>query len=435
MLGQRQVLGRHEAAAQQVQHEHHDLQGQQPRHGLPTRPVHDQRGDDERQRAEHAHALDPERARHVGGVAAQGGDGDRGHGVAQYQGGGNHVDQRFPGRERQGPEHRQAKGQPQRRARDAGLGVDTGEVLEEGAGLRPAIDHARGGVHVDVAAAAGRDHRVGHHQVSQPAHTQGQGDVAVGQGQFLGHCGPAVAQHFGRHAAEEGQLQQGVDRGGQQYREDQRDGDGALRVLHLAGHRNDRRQAQVGEDDAAGRYRHFNAGQTERGKALDLEVFRLEEGEQHADHQQRHDELEHADQVVGLGEGFHAAVVEEEEQSQQGELHQPAEHGRVAGAGLGQPGEPGGGVLARSDHFDGDQAGKGDQGDETHQVAQQRAVGVHRVAHHTPGTRQGSAQFAIDDAQQQYGEAAKEPGQDAGRAGDGRDVAGGEQPAGAEDGA
>ncbi|MNT18429.1 hypothetical protein D3C72_1536380 [compost metagenome] len=91
--------------------------------------------------------------------------------------------------------------------------------------------------------------------------------------------------------------------------------------------------------------------------------------------------------------------------------------------------------MARGDHFDGDQAGKGDQGDETHQVAQQRAVRVNRVAHHAPGTRQGSAQFAIDDAQQQYGEAAKEPGQDAGRAGDGRDVAGGEQPAGAEDGA
>ncbi|MNJ68591.1 hypothetical protein D3C77_648520 [compost metagenome] len=62
-------------------------------------------------------------------------------------------------------------------------------------------------------------------------------------------------------------------------------------------------------------------------------------------------------------------------------------------------------------------------------------MGVHRVAHHAPGAWQGGAQLAVDDAQQQYGETAEEPGEDTGRAGDGRDVAGGEQPAGAEDGA
>ncbi|MNP07575.1 hypothetical protein D3C76_996040 [compost metagenome] len=202
-------------------------------------------------------------------------------------------------------------------------------------------------------------------------------------------------------------MQQHVDRGRQQYRKDQRDGDGALRVLHLAGHRNDRCQAQVGEDDATGRHGHFHPGQAERGKALDLEVFRFEEGEQHADHQQRHDELEHADQVVGLGEGLHAAVVEQEEHAEQAELQQPAKDGRVAGAGLGQFGKPGGGVLARGDHFDGHQAGKRDQGDKAHQVAEQRAVRVHRVAHHATGARQGRTQLAIDDAQQQHGEPAQ----------------------------
>ena len=177
-------------------------------------------------------------------------------------------------------------------------------------------------------------------------------------------------------------MQQHIDGRRQQYREDQGDGDGALWVFHFAGHRNDRRQAQVGKDHPACRHGHLDARQAERCKAMHLEVLRLEEGEQHADHQQRHDELEYAHQVIGDGKGLHAAVIEHKEQAQQGKLHQPAQGGGVAGAGLGQLWKPGCRILTRGDHFNRHQAGKRDQRDKAHQVAQQRAMGIHRVAHH-----------------------------------------------------
>ncbi|MNF53143.1 hypothetical protein D3C84_345150 [compost metagenome] len=61
-------------------------------------------------------------------------------------------------------------------------------------------------------------------------------------------------------------------------------------------------------------------------------------------------------------------------------------------------------------------------------------MGVHRVAHHATGTWQGRTQFAIDDAQQQHGKPAQQPGKDPGGAGNRGNVAGREQPAGAEDG-
>ena len=65
--------------------------------------------------------------------------------------------------------------------------------------------------------------------------------------------------------------------------------------------------------------------EAEGGEALGVEVLRFEEGEQHADDQQRHDKLEHADQVIGHGKGFHAAIVEHEKQAQQAELQEPAQ--------------------------------------------------------------------------------------------------------------
>ena len=167
---------------------------------------------------------------------------------------------------------------------------------------------------------------------------------------------------------------------------------------------------------------------------MDLEVCRFEEGEQHPDHQQRNDELEYADQVIELGEGLHTAIVEHEEQAEQTELHQPANHRRGVGAGLGQPGEPGGSILARGNHFDCHQAGEGDQGDKAHQVAEQRAVGVHRVANHTAGPRQCCPQFTVNDAQQQHGKPAQQPRKDACGARNGGNVAGGKQPARTEDG-
>ena len=126
--------------------------------------------------------------------------------------------------------------------------------------------------------------------------------------------------------------------------------------LHLAGDRNDRRQAEVGEDDAAGGNGGLNPSGTEGSKALAVQVFRFEKAEQHHDHQQRHQKFQHADQVIGFGEGFDAVVVEREEKAQQRQLHQPADRRRVAGTRQAEEWEPGGGVLPGGDDFDGDQA-------------------------------------------------------------------------------
>lgn len=100
---------------------------------------------------------------------------------------------------------------------------------------------------------------------------------------------------------------------------------------------------------------------------------------------------------------------------------------------MGQRRKPGRGVLPGRHHFNRHQAGKGDQGDEPHQIAQQRAMGEHRVAHHPTGPGQGGPQLAVNDAQQQHGEPAQQPGKDPRRPGNRRNVAGREQPAGTED--
>ena len=110
-------------------------------------------------------------------------------------------------------------------------------------------------------------------------------------------------------------MQQHINNRRQQDRQDQGNRDGALRVLDFTGHRNDRGQAQVGENNAACGNGHLHPRQAERGEALGVEVLWFEEGEQHADYQQRHDELEYADQVVGQGERLHAAIVEHKEQA------------------------------------------------------------------------------------------------------------------------
>ncbi len=62
-------------------------------------------------------------------------------------------------------------------------------------------------------------------------------------------------------------------------------------------------------------------------------------------------------------------------------------------------------------------------------------MGVNRVTHHATGTRQGGAEFAVHNAQQQHGESADQPGNNPGRPGDRGHVAGREQPARTEDGA
>ena len=229
-------------------------------------------------------------------------------------------------------------------------------------------------------------------------------------------------------------MQQHINHGRQQDRQDQGNRDGALRVLHFTGHRNDRCQAQIGEDNAACRNGHLHARQAERGEALGVEIFRFEEGEQHADDQQRHDKFEYADQVIGHGEGLHASVVEHEKQAQQAELQEPAQDRRVTGAGLGQLGEPCRGVLASGDYFNCHQAGERDQGDKTHQIPEQRAMGVNRVTNDATGAGQGSAQFAVNDAQQQHGKTAQQPGKNPCRACDCRHMTGCKQPAGTEDG-
>ncbi|MNI19709.1 hypothetical protein D3C73_731540 [compost metagenome] len=115
-------------------------------------------------------------------------------------------------------------------------------------------------------------------------------------------------------------------------------------------------------------------------------------------------------------------------------MNQPANRRWIAGTGLGQCGKPRSGILARGDHLDGHQAGKRDQRDEAHQVTQQRAVGVNRVANHTAGPGQRCAEFTVDDAQQQHRKTAQQPGKDPRRPRDGGHVTGCEQPAGTEDG-
>ena len=140
---------------------------------------------------------------------------------------------------------------------------------------------------------------------------------------------------------------------------------------------------------------------------------------------------EDADDVVRLRERLHARIVQVKEEAQQRGCTKPAERGRVARSCDGQARKPRGRMLARGDDFDRDQARKGDQRDEAHQVAEQRAVREHRVADHAARAR---AEFAVDDAEQQHREAAEQPREDAGRR-DRRHVTRGEQPPRTENGA
>ncbi|MNH00740.1 hypothetical protein D3C79_599400 [compost metagenome] len=106
-------------------------------------------------------------------------------------------------------------------------------------------------------------------------------------------------------------------------------------------------------------------------------------------------------------------------------MHDPTYQRRVAGAGLAQKGKPGGGVLAGGDDLNRYQTGEGDQGDKTQQIAHQFAMGKYRIADDATGAWQSCAQFAINNAEQQNGQAADKPGVNARRAGNGGDVAGG----------
>ncbi|MNV52045.1 hypothetical protein D3C71_1441180 [compost metagenome] len=164
-----------------------------------------------------------------------------------------------------------------------------------------------------------------------------------------------------------------------------------------------------------------------------MQVFGFEETEQHDDHQQRHHKFNHADQVVGFGKGLDAVVVQREEKTQQQQLDQPADQRWIAGARLAQKRKPGGGVLTGGHDLNGYQAGERDQGNKAQQIAHQFTVGKHRIADNTAGARQRCAQLTIDNAEQQHRQAADQPGANTGRAGNGRDVAGGEQPAGTKD--
>ncbi len=196
--------------------------------------------------------------------------------------------------------------------------------------------------------------------------------------------------------------------------------------MHFAGHRDNRRQSQIGEDNSSGADRRFHPGHTERRNALRVQVLRFKEGEQRHHHQQRHQKLEHADEVVRTGEGLDAVVIQRKEETEQQELHYPPQQRRRAGARLGQHRKPGRGVLPGGDDFYRDQAGEGNQGDEPQQIAHQLAVGKDRVADNAAGARQRRPQLTVDNPQQQYRKAADHPRRDPGRTGNGCDVAGGE---------
>ncbi|KGD19430.1 amino acid permease domain protein [Burkholderia pseudomallei] len=433
LLGETQMRGGHPAAAREIDGEHRDLQPEQPRHGAPAGPVDDQRGDHERGGAGERERARAKRPRQPGRGAAQRGDRYRRDRVAQHERGRHGVDERLPRRERQRPEERQREREPQPRARNAGGLVDAREHLEERARLRPAVDDARRRVHVDVAAAGRRDHRVGDDHVREPADAERERDVAVRQRESLADVVPAAREHRARDAAEERELQQHIDQRREHDRQDQRDRNRALRVAHLARDRDDRREAEIREDDAARGHGHLDAGHAERREAVQGEVRGLEEREQHDDHRERHDELEHADDVVRLRERLHARIVQVEEETEQRRLHEPAERRRIARALDGQARKPRGRILARGDDFDRDQARERDQRDRAHQVAEQRAVREHRIADDAARARQRRAELAVDDAEQQHREAAEQPREDAGRARDHRYVARGEQPPRAED--
>ena len=86
-----------------------------------------------------------------------------------------------------------------------------GKGFKESTRLRPAVDHPRRRVHIDIAGAARGDDRIAYHHKGQPAHAEGNGDIAIRQRKLFAHLGPTAVQHFGGDTAKERQLQQHVD--------------------------------------------------------------------------------------------------------------------------------------------------------------------------------------------------------------------------------
>src|SRR6185437_8466587 len=91
-------------------------------------------------------------------------------------------------------------------------------------------------------------------------------------------------------------------------------------------------------------------------------------------------------------EDLHAEVVQQEENREDRKLHKPAQRRRRLRTGLRQLRKPRGRVLPARLDLDRDQAGKRDQRDQAHQVTEQCAVRIHRIAHHAAGARQRGAE-------------------------------------------
>ena len=210
----------------------------------------------------------PVRPVRVGHLAAERAHRQRRPGVHEHAGPGDQADQRVPARERQQEEQPDDERGDQPDPRDA-VAVDPAEDLREVPVPGQAVADPRRPGRVDQPGAGRGDEGVDPQDVRQPAHPAQDRDRGERPGVQLrdrriarsgARAGEAdqatvAAEQSRRQGDDERHLEQAVDRGADQDRDDDRQRQVAPRVLDLPGQLVALLEAGVGEDDARGRQR------------------------------------------------------------------------------------------------------------------------------------------------------------------------------------